>query len=89
MLQPNAWGDNPWGSKRSLRGAVFLNNKVLDEGAVGCFMKGPIQASDIDMPVVSGASAYPALKLNLVVLEGSCVNNIYTPVFDFCPGSGV
>lgn len=82
MLQPNAWGDNPWGGKRSLRGAVFLNNKVLDEGAVGCFMKGPIQASDIDMPVVNGASAYPALKLNLVVLEGSCV-------FDFCPGSGV
>lgn len=45
VLQPEAWGNNPWGGKRSLRGALFMNNKVLDEGAVGCFMKGPLQVS--------------------------------------------
>ena len=43
VLQPNAWGENPWGGKRSLRGALFLNNQVWDEGAVGCFMRGPVQ----------------------------------------------
>ena len=45
VAQPNAWGANPWGGQRSLRGALFLNKKTYDEGAVGCFMQGPIQVS--------------------------------------------
>ena len=43
VAQPNAWGENPWGGKRSLRGALFLGNRTYHDGAVGCFMHGPIQ----------------------------------------------
>lgn len=43
VTQPNAWGVNPWGSQRSLRGALFIGNRTHDEGAVGCFMRGPFQ----------------------------------------------
>ncbi|DBA84697.1 TPA: hypothetical protein ACH3X1_005950 [Trebouxia sp. C0004] len=43
VAQPNAWGENPWGGQRSLRGALFLGNRTYHEGAVGCFMHGPIQ----------------------------------------------
>ena len=43
VTQPNAWGVNPWGAQRSLRGAVFLNQRTYDEGAVGCFMQGPLK----------------------------------------------
>ena len=45
VTQPNAWGVNPWGGQRSLRGAVFLNQRTYDEGAVGCFMQGPLKVS--------------------------------------------
>lgn len=45
VTQPNAWGVNPWGGKRSLRGAVFLNQRTYDEGAVGCFMQGPLKVA--------------------------------------------
>lgn len=43
VTQPNAWGVNPWGGQRSLRGAVFLNQRTYDEGAVGCFMQGRLK----------------------------------------------
>ena len=45
LVHDNAWGFNPWGGKRSLRGALFLNNRVYDEGAVGCIMKGPLKVA--------------------------------------------
>lgn len=45
VTQPNAWGANPWGGNRSLRGAVFLNERTHDEGAVGCFMQGPLKVT--------------------------------------------
>lgn len=45
LVHDNAWGSNPWGGKRSLRGALFMNNKVYDEGAVGCIMKGSLQVA--------------------------------------------
>ena len=43
VTQPGAWGSNPWGGNRSLRGALFLNERTHDEGAVGCFMQGPLK----------------------------------------------
>lgn len=64
LLQPNAWGDNPWGGKRSLRGAVFLNSKVHDEGAVGCFMKGPIQVTQRHVNTYQLAASDPNLGLS-------------------------
>ncbi len=53
VAQPNAWGENPWGGQRSLRGALFLGNRTHHEGAVGCFMQGPIQVPHAPPPVLS------------------------------------
>jgi hypothetical protein len=42
VLVDRAWGRRPLGGQHnSLRGALFLGSKALDEGAVGCLLKGP------------------------------------------------
>ena len=38
-----------WGA-RSLRGALFLGEKTLDSGAVGCLLRGPMQVVLFAMP---------------------------------------
>lgn len=44
VLEPAAYGRAPLGGEQnSLRGALFLGSRTLDEGAVGCIMRGPLQ----------------------------------------------
>eukprot|EP00884_Botryococcus_braunii_P006252 jgi/Botrbrau1/15628/Bobra.4_1s0013.3 len=48
VVEPKGWGRLPLAVQHnSLRGALFLGNKALDEGAVGCIMKGPLQLDTI------------------------------------------
>ncbi|KAK9815032.1 hypothetical protein WJX73_005490 [Symbiochloris irregularis] len=56
-----------WGEK-SLRGALFLNNRVYDSGAVGVLMSGPLQ---IDAVVAPGCRAVgQAQTVTHVVADG-------------------
>ena len=42
VLRHNAWGDAA-GYQRSMRGALFVGEDAVDDGAVGCIMTGPLQ----------------------------------------------
>lgn len=42
VVEPHGWGRAPLqGEHYSLRGALFLGDRALDEGAVGCLLTGP------------------------------------------------
>jgi hypothetical protein len=47
VLQPRAWG-----RENSLRGALFLNSETLDQGAVGCLMRGPLRFDQLSWQVM-------------------------------------
>ena len=49
-LQPEAWGHS-----RSLRGALFLGDKALDQGVVGALLSGPLQ---VDAWVSQGSQPF-------------------------------
>ncbi len=69
VAQPNAWGENPWGGKRSLRGALFLGNRTYHEGAVGCFMRGPIQVPHNSSSHMSRSTENTGLCMLMVPYE--------------------
>ena len=78
VTQPNAWGTNPWGGQRSLRGAVFLNQRTHDEGAVGCFMQGPLKVSDPAL-ILSMLAVMSALAATHHIAAAAAVGTCHVP----------